>query len=299
MKEFISKYISDPTVVKLVSIFIGIFVIWLIIKLIQKKLFSKIKDNDNRYRAKKFSNFIGYLLTILLFAVVFSDKLSGLTVALGVAGVGIAFALQEVIASFAGWLAIMFGGFYKSGDRVQLGGIKGDVMDIGVLRTTIMETGQWVDGDLYNGRIVLIANSFVFKEPVFNYSGDFPFLWDEIKIPIQYGSNYDKVTAICLAVGKEVAGDLTVQSKEKWRVLESKYRLEDAQTEPMVSLIANDNWVEYTLRFVVSYKNRRATKTALFTKLLKEIEATNGEIKFASATFHLVEAPEIKVSFTK
>jgi small-conductance mechanosensitive channel len=47
-------------------------------------------------------------------------------------------------------------------------------MDIGVLRTT-METGQWVDGDLYNGRIVLIANSYVFKEPVFNYSGDFPF----------------------------------------------------------------------------------------------------------------------------
>jgi small-conductance mechanosensitive channel len=62
--------------------------------------------------------------------------------------------------------------FYNTGDRVQLGGIKGDV-DIGVLRTTIMETGQWVDGDLYNGRIVLIANSYFFKEPVFNYSGDF------------------------------------------------------------------------------------------------------------------------------
>jgi len=49
-------------------------------------------------------------------------------------------------------------------------------MDIGVIRNTIMETGQWIDGDLYNGRIVLVANSFVFKAPVFNYSGDFPFL---------------------------------------------------------------------------------------------------------------------------
>ena len=84
---------------------------------------------------------------------------------------------------------ILFGGFYKTGDRVQLGGIKGDVMDIGVLRTTVMEIGQWVDGDLYNGRIVLVANSFVFKEPVFNYSGDFPFLWDGIKIPIQKANN--------------------------------------------------------------------------------------------------------------
>ncbi|CAN5480594.1 hypothetical protein BH10BAC3_BH10BAC3_15190 [soil metagenome] len=128
----------------------------------------------------------------------------------------------------------MFGGFYKSGDRVQLGGIKGDVMDIGVLRTAIMETRQWVDGNLHNGKIVLIPNSFEFREPVFNYSGDFPFLWDEIEIPIQYGSNYDKAAAIFLAVGKELAGDLTAQSKEKWTVLQSKYRLEDAQTNPLI-----------------------------------------------------------------
>lgn len=295
MDEQIQKFLFNPTVGKIATIALGVAIIWIIIKAIQKNFFSKIKDNDNRYRAKKFSSFIGYFLTLVLLTVVFSDKLGGLTVALGVAGAGIAFALQEVIASFAGWLAILFGGFYKTGDRVQLGGIKGDVMDIGVLRTTIMETGQWVDGDLYNGRIVLIANSFVFKEPVFNYSGDFPFLWDEIKIPIQYGSNYDKTKEILERVGIEIAGDLTQKSKEKWTSMQSKYRLEDAQTEPMVSLIANDNWVEYTLRYVVSYKKRRATKTVLFTNILKQIEATNGEIKFASATFHLVEAPEIKI----
>ena len=228
--------------------------------------------------------------------IVYADKLGGFTVALGVAGAGIAFALQEVIASFAGWLAIMFGGFYKTGDRVQLGGIRGDVMDIGVLRTTIMETGQWVDGDLYNGRIVLIANSFVFKEPVFNYSGDFPFLWDEIKIPIQYGSDYDLVNEILERVGKEVAGDLTAQSKEKWHALQKKYLLEEAQTDPMVSLIANDNWVEFTLRYVVSFKKRRATKTELFTKILKVVAASNGRIKFASATFQLVEAPDLNIN---
>lgn len=89
--------------------------------------------------------------------------MGGLVIALGVAGPCIAFALQEVFASFAGWLAIMLGGFYKSSDRVQLNGIKGDEMDIGLLRTNIRETGQRVDGDLYNGRIVLIANSFVLK----------------------------------------------------------------------------------------------------------------------------------------
>ena len=193
----------------------------------------------------------------------------------------------------------MFGGFYNTGDRVQLGGIKGDVMDIGVLRTTIMETGQWVDGDLYNGRIVLIANSYVFKEPVFNYSGDFPFLWDEIKIPIQYGSDYEKAKEIILKAGVDVAGDLTVRSKQKWTSLQNKYRLEDAQTEPMISLIANDNWAEYTLRYVVGYKRRRFTKSELFTKILTEIEKTNGAVKMASATFQLVQAPDFNVNIKK
>jgi small-conductance mechanosensitive channel len=295
MQQIFETYLFNPTIGKVAALVVGLAIIWSLIKLLQRNLLSKIKNNDNRYRTKKLSSFIGYLMSIVLLTIIFNDKLGGFTVALGVAGAGIAFALQEVIASFAGWLAIMFGGFYKTGDRVQLGGIKGDVMDIGVLRTTIMETGQWVDGDLYNGRIVLIANSFVFKEPVFNYSGEFPFLWDEIKIPIMYGSNYEKAKTILEKVGQSIEGNIDNDSKQRWNELQLKYKLEDAQTEPMISLIANDNWVEFTLRYVVIYKKRRATKTDLFTRILKEIEATNGEIKFASATFQMVEPPDFIV----
>ncbi|MEP7380653.1 MAG: mechanosensitive ion channel domain-containing protein [Gemmatimonadota bacterium] len=76
--------------------------------------------------------------------------------------------MQEVIASVAGWVALTFSCFYSPGDRVQLGGIKVDVIDVGVLRTTLMEIGEWVKGDHYTGRIVRIANSFVFTAPVFN-----------------------------------------------------------------------------------------------------------------------------------
>ncbi len=298
MEEQIKNFLFDPTVGKIASLLVGVAIIWAIIKAIQRNLLIKIKDTDNRYRAKKFSSFIGYIFTILLLTIVFSDRLGGLTVAFGVAGAGIAFALQEVIVSFAGWLAIMFGGFYKTGNRVQLGGIKGDVMDIGILRTTIMETGQWVDGDLYNGRIVFIANSFVFKEPVFNYSGDFPFLWDEIKIPIQFGSNYEMVKEILEKVGKDVAGELSERSKQEWNELQNKYRLEDAQTAPMVSLVVTDNWVEYTLRYIVNYKKRRITKTALYTQILQRVDETKGQIKFASATFQLVDSPDFKVNIS-
>lgn len=299
MDEKIIELLRDPTVGKIVTLLVGTIIIWLIVRFIQKKFILKIDDNQNRYRAGKIGSFAGYILTFILILIIFSSKLSGLSTAFGVAGAGVAFALQEVIASFAGWLAIMFGSFFRTGDRVQLGGIKGDVMDIGVLRTTIMETGQWVDGDLYNGRIVMIANSYVFKEPVFNYSGEFPFLWDEIKIPIQYGSDYELTTSILNEIGKEIVGDLSSESHANWIHLQRTYRLEDAQTEPMVSLVANDNWVEFTLRYVVPFKRRRATKTALFMSILKRLEATNGAVKFASATFQLVDSPDFKVNLNK
>lgn len=277
METQIKEFLFDPVIGKIVAVVIGIIIIWTVVKIIQKNVFNRIKDKDNRYKARKIGSFVGYVISVLLITIVYSQKLGGLTVAFGVAGAGIAFALQEVIASFAGWLAIMFGSFYKTGDRVQLGGIKGDVMDIGVLRTTLMETGQWVDGDLYNGRIVLIANSFIFKEPVFNYSGDFPFLWDEIKIPIQFGSNYEKATAIFKQTAIEIAGDLTKESKDLWIALQRKFPLEDSQTEPMVTLVVNDNWVEFTVRYVVGYKKRRITKSHLFTKILYAVEASKGE----------------------
>ncbi|NJN78831.1 MAG: mechanosensitive ion channel [Saprospiraceae bacterium] len=127
---------------------------------------------------------------VIAILVVFSNQLTGFTVFLGVAGAGIAFALQEVIASVAGFIVIHSSNFYSIGDRVSVGGIKGDVIDIGILRTSLMEIGDWVDGDLYNGRMTRVANSFIFKEPVFNYSGDFPFLWDEVKVPIKTNSDY-------------------------------------------------------------------------------------------------------------
>lgn len=299
MEDFFNLILEDPYFNKIATIAIGALLIWLLITIIQRKFIINLKDNRHRYKAKKVTSFAGFLFTILLIGIVFSAKLGGFTIALGVAGAGIAFALQEVIASFAGWLAILFGGFYKTGDRVQLGGIKGDVMDIGVLRTTVMEIGQWVDGDLYNGRIVLIANSFVFKEPVFNYSGDFPFLWDEIKIPIQYGSNYEKAKELFVEIAKKTVGDVTGVSQEKWKALQKEFLLENAQTEPMVTLVANDNWVEFTLRYVVNFRKRRITKSELFTQILYEVEKTKGEIKFASATFHIVEAPEIHVNLSK
>ena len=295
MEDAVRAWFSDPTVGRILTVMLGVIIIWSLVKLLKRRLTPRMSHADSRYRARKLFDLAGYVLMVIMITVVYSDRLGGLTVALGVAGAGIAFALQEVIASVAGWMAVMFGGFYRTGDRVQLGGIKGDVIDIGVLRTTIMETGQWVDGDLYNGRIVRVANSFVFKEPVFNYSADFPFLWDEVKVPVMFGSEYEAARELFQRITQEVAGGLTDSSQQRWKAMVNKYMIEDARTAPWVTLSFNDNWVEFTIRYVVGYKQRRGTKDALFTRLLREVEATNGRIKLASATFHLVGAPTLKV----
>lgn len=100
--------------------------IWLLSRFVKKRITKATIENENQYKIKKAVTFAAYLLFQIVTSVIYSSKLGGFTVALGVAGAGIAFALQEVIASFAGWLALLFGNFYKPGDRVQLGGIKGD-----------------------------------------------------------------------------------------------------------------------------------------------------------------------------
>jgi len=172
------------------------------------------------------------------------------------------------------------------------------VIDIGILRTTLMECRQWVNGDQYNGRIVRVANSFVFKEPVFNYSGDFHFLWDEIVIPIKYGCDYKLARELFTKIADEITGEYTAAGRIAWKEMVDKYLIEDARVEPMIFLIANDNWMEFTVRYVVDYKKRRITKDLLFTRILEEIEKTEGRLAIASTTVHIVETPQFDVKIT-
>jgi small-conductance mechanosensitive channel len=295
MEEYLGIFIEEPLLRKLIIAVIGAVAIITLKNLIKVRVGRYIKDRNNSYRTKKAVNVLGYFVIAIFIMIVYSDSLGQVTVVLGIAGAGIAFALQEIIVSIAGWITILTSDIYKTGDRVLLGGIKGDVIDVGILRTTIMEMGSWVEGDLYNGRIVRIGNSFVFKEPVYNYSSDFPFLWDQIKIPIKYGSDYKLARKIIYDAAQEIVGSYSNEAKTYWDVMVKKYLIEDATTQPMVTIIANDNWVEFTLRFVVDYKRRVGVKDLLFKKILEEVENNSSDVQLASATFELVGMPTVEV----
>jgi small-conductance mechanosensitive channel len=158
---------------------------------------------------------------------------------------------------------------------------------------------QWVNGDLYNGRIVRIANSFVFKEPVSNYSADFPFLWDEITLPVRYGSDWEFARQVFARVVNEICADYAIQSRKAWDEAVKKYQLEDAKIEPMITLAANDNWIEFTARYVVDYRKRRFVKDRLFTKILEEIDKSENRIRLASATFEVTNVPRFEFQYVE
>jgi len=292
LEEVFAKVTSDPLLVRVGMIAMILIVATILIRVLQSIVGRGISDQALRYRLRKGISFVGYVIALFAAFAAFSDSWGEFVVVFGVAGAGIAFALQEVIASIAGWAALSFGAFYRPGDRVKLGGIVGDVIDVGVLRTTLMETGDWVAGDLYNGRIVRVANSFVFKEPVFNYSADFPFLWDEMKLPIRYGSDWRKAEAILLAAATRVTEDLVRNSEAQWERFVEKYLIEKARVAPLVTVVTTGDWIEFTVRYITNYKGRRTSKDAICRLVLDGLEAHADTIVLGAATFEILGVSE-------
>jgi small-conductance mechanosensitive channel len=162
-----------------------------------------------------------------------------------------------------------------------------------------MEIGAWSDSDNYSGRIVRLSNAFVFKGPVHNYSTDFPFVWDEINLPVHYGSDVQLATQLLLDAATDILGDYPAQAEKHWKIMVRKYLIENAVVAPTVGIKLTDNWIEFNLRYVVAFEKRRTTRTQLFTRILEEIGKTNGKVALASETFEVLEVPDLKVQLKK
>lgn len=272
-----------------------IFLTWLV----RKAIIKTVDDNTIRYRAKKVARFISYALIFLLAVITFTGKVQYFTITIGLISAGLAFALQEVILSVAGWIAIFSSNIYKPGDRIEINNVKGDVIDISITKTTLMEIGEWVNSDNYSGRIVQVSNAFVFKGPVYNYSTNFPFVWDEINLPIRYGSDIHLANELISNTAKDTLTNYAIFAKEHWKEMVKNYLIENAQVEPTLTLKLTDNWVEFNLRYVVDYKKRRITKDKLFKDIHSAIEKTNKKVALASTTFEIVGVPNVNVNLKK
>jgi small-conductance mechanosensitive channel len=215
---------------------------------------------------------------------------------IGILGAGVAFASQEVIGSFAGYLNITTGNIFRIGDRIRIGNVVGDVLDISLLRTTVMEIGEWVKADQYTGRVVSLANRVVFSDPVFNYTQHCCYLWDEIMIPVTYESNWRSAVEIILAKGQELMASFHAGARAEFEEMVKKYpALHEVPVEPSIYIAMTDNWIELTVRYIVEVRNRRVVKGQIHGQLLECFDK-EPDIRVASMTVDIVGFPPLRNS---
>jgi small-conductance mechanosensitive channel len=205
---------------------------------------------------------------------------------LGLIGAGLAVALREPLLSIAGRIAIFVGHMYTAGDRIEINKLSGDVIDVGFFYTRMMEIGNWIGGDQYSGRIIQFANAQVFGASVFNYTRNFAYIWDEIKLPITYGSNVKAATELLKSVGGEYTREFMRDAEPQIEKMQRIFMVEKFEVEPAVFMKVTDNWVELTLRYLVAPRKRRAAATYIFSEIFRQIQQRK-DIEIASSTMAL------------
>lgn len=297
--DYFSRWISiHPFATSVIKYLILVCIVFVLIALVRGLLKKKITNLSVKYKTQKGVEILGYILIVLISITYFTGSIKDFGLAIGLLTAGITITLQELILSIAGSFYIFLVKVYKPGDRIEINGIKGDVIDVDSIYTTMMEIGEWVSSDNYTGRIVKLSNAFVFKGPVYNYSKDFPFLWDEFNIPIRHGSDIELAKSIFMEITQKHLSGYVRDSLKGWKEIVQKYYIEDAQLEPTLAITLNDNWVQFNLRYIVDYKKRRFIKTILSEEIGKRIHETNGKVILASTTFEIVKIPIVDFNTT-
>jgi small-conductance mechanosensitive channel len=246
------------------------------------------------------------LLLVLLLLSIWFDQPARLATPAGLMTAALAVALQRVILAVAGYFVILSGRVFNVGDRIVMGGVRGDVMALGYTRTKLMEMGQpptvqdqndepaaWVGARQFTGRIVTVTNDRIFDEPVFNYTRDFPFLWEEIRLPIRYGADRARAEQILLAAARRHTQPVAQISHTALETLRHRYFVQPSDLEPRVFVRLTDNWVELTVRFVVPDHGIREIKDAISRDVLDGLD--DAGIEVASATFEVTHVPALRL----
>lgn len=217
---------------------------------------------------------------------------------------GLAFALQRVVTTLSAYIIILRGKTFHVGDRIVMGNVRGDVVSLGFMQTTIMEMGQppgeqgdapsvWVAGRQYTGRIVTITNDKIFDSPVYNYTREFPYLWEEMHLPIPYNANISQAEKIILEAARRHTTKIAELGEEALLELERRYVVKREELEPRVFYTLTDNWVQLAVRFLTQDHGIRKVKDAMGRQILQEFSAAG--IGIASGTYEVVGFPEVKV----
>jgi small-conductance mechanosensitive channel len=261
-----------------------------------------------RFWVRQASKLIAFVVLVAGLMLIWVGDTSRFATVAGLLTAGIAVALQRVITAMAAYLIILRGRVFTVGDRITIGGVRGDVVRLGLVQTTVMEMGEppsthsgdpqvWVNARQYTGRLVNVTNDKIFDTPVYNYTREFPFMWEEMHFGIAYDGDYARAESILLDIAHKHTDATVERAKPGFDRLRERYFVpEHAELPPRVFLRMTDNWVELALRFLAPVHGVRGIKDAMTREILPAFAQAGLEI--ASTTFAVTGLPTVNVAVT-
>lgn len=253
---------------------------------LEHRIAKKIKDDKTRFEFSRIVSILYIVLLVLVSIRVWVEDTQVLLVSYGLIAAGVTVALQDFFKNLMGGLIIFTTGTYRVGDRIEINSKLGDIIDIGILNTTLFELKEWVNADQPTGRISTIPNSVVLDSVINNYSKDNPFIWDEIILPITYDSDWKGAHERIMSIVREETLGVTLEAQEHISELSKKYYLSEYTQVPVVYLKMTDNWIELSIRYITLARQRRYIHDRLSRLILEDLQKDD-RITIASATMDI------------
>lgn len=273
---FLNDYYQEQIYYQLFLSFLLTGILFVGYEIITGRITKKvIKDRKTQITFNKGIMVISAIIFLILIIQIWVENTESLVLSYGIIAAGVAIALQDLFRNFVGGIIIALTSVYKIGDRVEVEGSVGDIMDIGIMSTTMMEIKGWIAAEQPTGRLVIIPNSIVITDRIYNYTKDHNFIWDEITIPLTYDSDWKAAIYNIMEIVKKETGEMTEQAENEVERLGEKYYLPKKVTEPAVYVKLTDNWVELGIRYVSDSKSRRILSDLLNRKILEDISASD------------------------
>lgn len=219
------------------------------------------------------------LVTLLLVLLVVFGAPNQVPTILGLATAGLTVVFQDFILAFFGWFVLMGRNGIRVGDWVEINGVGGEVVEIGLFRTALLETGNWTDKGHPTGRRVTFINNFAISGQYFNFSTTGQWMWDEIKLNVPAGAEtYKTIEAIHTAVLKETEEDAKL-AEEEWKRATGKNGLSQFSATPSVDMRPAAAGIDVVVRYVTRAGDRFEMRNKLYQQVIDVLRGAEGEHK--------------------
>jgi len=228
----------------------------------------QVESQELRYRWTKAIGYAAFVIGGLILIQIWFTAVASLGTFLGLLSAGLAIALKDLVADLAGWLFILWRRPFDLGDRIEVGGFAGDVVDRRIFQFTMMEIGNWVDADQSTGRLIHMPNAVLFTQPLANYVSGFPYLWSELRVTVTFESDWKRAKTILDTVAVEFTADITREAIETRRRDEERFLIHYRRLTPVVYTSVVDSGVLLTLRYLCRPRERRGMEGELWERIL-------------------------------